>query len=152
MTRLSTILLSVLLCTGTAFAAGTRGTPDEAKALDLKGAALVEAQGDKAFGVIDDRGGPLVDRDLYITVIDRQGVMRASGFNVNQIGTNTWDAEDPDGMKFVQEFWKIVANDSHEGWLNYKIVDPISKKIAPKRAFVHQVGDYVLVCGSYIGG
>jgi hypothetical protein len=150
MTRHPAVSLILLLCAGTALAAGPRGTPDEAKALDLKGAALIEAQGDKAFDVIDDRGGPLVDRDLYITVIDRQGVMRASGFNKNQIGTNTWDAEDPDGKKFVQEFWKLVANDSHEGWLNYKIVDPVSKKIAPKRAFVHQVGDYVLVCGSYL--
>ncbi len=152
MTRLSILVCAALLCAGTAFAAGERGTPDEAKALDLKAAALVEAQGDKAFAVIDDRTGPLVDRDLYVTVIDKQGIMRASGFNKSLVGANTLDAEDPDGKKFVQEFWKVVANDSHEGWLTYKFVDPVTKKIAQKRTFLRQVGDYVLTCGSYIGG
>jgi hypothetical protein len=152
MIRLSTILLSLLLCMGAAFAAGERGTPDEAKVLALKAVALIEAQGDQSFPVIDDRTGPLVDRDLYITVLDRQGVMRASGFNKNLVGTNTWEAEDPDGKKFVQEFWKVVANDSHEGWLSYRFVDPVTRKIAQKRTYLHQVGDYVVTCGSYIDG
>jgi signal transduction histidine kinase len=151
MGRLITLLLVGLLCIGTTRAAGERGTPEEAKALALKAAAMVEAQGDKAFGVIDDRQGPLVDRDLYITVIDKQGVMRASGFNKSLVGSNTWDAEDPDGKKFVQEFWKVTDNDSHEGWLTYKFVDPVTKRIAQKRTYLHQVGDYVLTCGSYIG-
>jgi signal transduction histidine kinase len=151
MTRRNSFLLALLLLSGPAFAAGERGTPDEAKALALKAAALVEAQGDKAFDVIDDRGGPLVDRDLYVTVIDRQGIMRASGFNKNLIGTNTWDAEDPDGKKFVQEFWK-VANDSKEGWVTYRFVDPVTRKLAQKRTYLRQVGDYVLTCGSYVGG
>lgn len=132
-------------------AAADRGTADEAKALVQKAAALVKDQGDKAFEAIDQRPGPLVDRDLYITVIDRQGIMRASGFNKNLIGTNTWDAQDPDGKKFVQEFWKVVENDPHEGWITYKFVDPMSKKIAQKRTYLVQVGDYVLTCGSYLG-
>jgi signal transduction histidine kinase len=152
MGRLGIFVIAGLLCIGTAFAAAERGTPDEAKVLAMKAVALLEAQGDKAFDVIDDRNGPLVDRDLYITVTDRQGVMRASGWNKNLIGTNSWEAEDPDGKKFVQEFWKTVANDSHEGWLTYKFVDPVTKKIAQKRTFLHQVGDYVVTCGSYIGG
>jgi len=151
MTRRSMFLLALLFSTGNVFAAGDRGTADEAKALGLKAAALIESQGDKAFDIIDDRTGPLVDRDLYITVIDRQGIMRASGFNKSLVGTNTWDAEDPDGLKFVQEFWKAVANDSKEGWLTYKFVDPVTKKIAKKRAYLRQVGDYVITCGTYIG-
>jgi hypothetical protein len=78
--------------------------------------------------------------------------MRAGGFNKNLVGTNTWDAEDPDGTKFVQEFWKAVANDSKAGWPTCKFIDPITKKIARKRAHLRQVGDYVLTCGSCIGG
>jgi len=146
------LLLALLFSAGSVHAAGDRGTPDEAKALALKAAALIETQGDKAFDIVNDRAGPLVDRDLYVTVIDRLGVMRASGFNKSLVGTNTWDAEDPDGTKFVQEFWKAVANDGKEGWLTYKFVDPMTKKIARKRAYLRQVGDYLLTCGSYIGG
>jgi signal transduction histidine kinase len=150
--RRAVLLGTASLCVArSALAAAPRGTPDEAKALALKAAALVQAQGDKAFAMIDDRAGPLVDRDLYITVIDRKGVMQASGFNKNLIGANTWDAEDPDGMKFVQEFWKTVASDNHQGWLTYKFVDPVTRKIARKRTFLIQVGDYVLTCGSYAG-
>jgi hypothetical protein len=100
----------------------SKGELGQHQALGLKAAALIEAQCDNAFDVINDRTGPPVDRDLYITVIDRTGTMRASGFNKSLVGSNTWDAEDPDGMKFVQEFWKAVANDSKEGWLTYKFV------------------------------
>jgi len=151
--RRTVLLAAGLFCVRAigAFAAD-RGSPDDAKALALKAAELVRSEGDKAFDTIDQRPGPLTDRDLYITVIDRKGVMRASGFNKNLIGANTWDAEDPDGQKFVQGFWKAVDNDTHQGWLTYKFVDPVTKKIAQKRTFLVQVGDYVLTCGSYVGG
>lgn len=139
-----------LLATTTAYAAD-RGSADEAKALALKAAALFEAKGGDAIDAFNATKASFVDRDLYVTVIDHQGFVRASsGPSAALIGKNTWDAEDPDGKKFVQEFWKLADSGDNQGWLTYRYIDPLTKKLAHKKAFVRRVGDYVLTCGSYV--
>jgi len=145
-----TIVGFALVAASAAFAAD-RGSADEAKALTLKAAALFEAKGPAAIDAFNEAKGDFVDRDLYITIIDHQGIVRASsGPSAALIGKNTWDAEDPDGKKFVQEFWNITDGGDNQGWLTYKYVDPLTKKLARKKAFVRRIGDYVLTCGSYI--
>lgn len=147
----SFILISLALLTADAAIAIDRGSAEEAKALALKAAVLFESKGPMAIEAFNAAKDNFVDRDLYITVIDHQGVVRASsGPSAALIGKNTWDAEDPDGKKFVQEFWKITDGGTNEGWLTYKYVDPVTKKLAQKRTFVRRIGDYVLTCGSYI--
>jgi cytochrome c len=145
-----TIVGFALVAASAAFAAD-RGSADEAKALTLKAAALFEAKGPAAIDAFNEAKGNFVDRDLYITIIDHQGIVRASsGPSAALIGKNTWDAEDPDGKKFVQEFWNITDGGDNQGWLTYKYVDPLTKKLARKKTFVRRIGDYVLTCGSYI--
>ena len=147
----SFILISLALLTADTARAVDRGTAEEAKALALKAAALFESKGAGAIEAFNAAKDSFVDRDLYVTVVDHQGVVRASsGPSAALIGKNTWDAEDPDGKKFVQEFWKVTDGGSNEGWLTYKYVDPITKKLAQKRTFVRRIGDYILTCGSYI--
>lgn len=144
-------IIGFALVTASAAFAADRGSADEAKALTLKAAALFEAKGPAAVDAFNEAKNNFVDRDLYITIIDHQGVVRASsGPSAALIGKNTWDAEDPDGKKFVQEFWKITDGGDNQGWLTYKYVDPLTKKLARKKAFVRRIGDYVLICGSYI--
>jgi cytochrome c len=151
MKRLASLIIGFALIFGGAAMADERGSADEAKALALKAVALFDSQGEKALDAFNAGKASFVDRDLYITVIDMQGIVRASsGPSAALIGKNTMDAEDPDGKKFVQEFFKITAGESHEGWLTYKYVDPITKKIAQKRTFVHRTGGYVITCGSYV--
>lgn len=145
-----TIVGFALVAASAAFATD-RGSADEAKALTLKAAALFEAKGPAAIDAFNETKNSFVDRDLYITVTDHQGVVRASsGPSAALIGKNTWDAEDPDGKKFVQEFWKVADDGDGQGWLTYKYVDPFTKKLARKKTFVRRIGDYVLTCGSYI--
>jgi cytochrome c len=145
-----TIVGFALVAAGAAFAAD-RGSADEAKALALKAAALFEAKGPAAIDAFNETKDSFVDRDLYVTVTDQQGIVRASsGPSARLIGKNTWDAEDPDGKKYVQEFWKVTDGGDGQGWLTYKYVDPFTKKIARKKTFVRRIGDYVLTCGSYI--
>jgi cytochrome c len=145
-----TIVGLALVAAGATLAAD-RGSADEAKALTLKAAALFEAKGPAAIDAFNETKASFVDRDLYITVTDHQGVVRASsGPSAALIGKNTWDAEDPDGTKYVQEFWKVTDGADNQGWLTYKYIDPLTKKIARKRTFVQRIGDYVITCGSYI--
>jgi cytochrome c len=147
----SFILISLALLTADAALAVDRGSPEEAKALALNAAALFESKGPAAIEAFNATKDSFVDRDLYITVIDHQGVVRASsGPSAALIGKNTWDAEDSDGKKFVQEFWNITDGGANEGWLTYRYVDQVTKKLVQKRTFVRRIGDYVLTCGSYI--
>jgi len=74
MMRLAGLIISFVLLSGAALAAD-RGSADEAKALALKAAAMFEAQGDKAVDTFNADKAAFVDRDLYITVIDHQGVV-----------------------------------------------------------------------------
>lgn len=123
-------------------------TPDQAKALAEKAAALVASEGEKAFPIICDPKGEFVQGDLYVTVVDHQGVVRAT-LNPKLIGVNMWDSTDPDGVKFTQEPIKI-GDATGTGWFSYKFTNPISKKIEPKRAWVHKVGDYYVFSGAYV--
>ena len=143
------ILAALVFAATMGFAqANAAGTPEEAQALAEKAAVLVKAEGDKAFATLSDPNGGYVQGDLYVTVIDRQGVVHAN-INSKVIGVNMWEAKDPDGVLFTQELWKVVAS-AETGWTRYKYVNPTTKKIEPKKAWVHKVGDYVVLCGAYV--
>lgn len=148
---LKTIARLMALATFIAVAAAgvaRAATPEQAQALADKAASLVAKDGDKAFATLSDPNGPFHQGELYVTVLDRKGVVRAN-INPKLIGMNMWDARDPDGVLFTQDAWKAVAN-SETGWQSYKFVNPMSKKIEPKKTWVHKVGDYVVLCGAYV--
>ena len=131
------------------FASGARAaSPEEAQALAEKAVALVKAEGDKAFPKISDPNGEYVKGDLYVTVINKQGVILAN-LNPKLIGVNMWEATDPDGVKFTQQAWKATEQ-SPSAWVTYKFTNPESKRIEPKKAWVRRVGDFVLQTGVYI--
>ena len=142
------ITVAVLALAGAAIAPALAATPDEAKALAEKAAALVAAEGEKAFPTIADPNGAFHQGELYVTVIDRQGVVRAT-LNPKLIGVNMWEATDPDGVKFTQLGWKATEQ-SDTAWVSYKFSNPETKKIEPKKAWVHRVGDYIVQAGVYV--
>jgi hypothetical protein len=123
-------------------------TPEEAQAMADKAAALVAAEGEKAFPKFEDPNGEFHQGELYVVVIDRQGVVRST-LNQKLIGVNMWEATDPDGVKFTQQSWKSTEQ-SPTAWVSYKFTNPVSKKIEPKKAWVHRVGDYVVQTGVYV--
>ena len=123
-------------------------TADEAKAMAEKAAALVATQGEKAFPAFDDPNGEFHKGELYVVVIDKTGTIRAH-INSKLIGVNMWDATDQDGVKFTQLGWKATEQ-SETAWINYKFTNPDTKKIQPKKAWVHRVGDYVVQTGIYV--
>ena len=113
------------------------------------GQVIAGSPEDKAFQKIDDPNGDFVKGEVYVVVIDKQGVVRANGSNPKIIGVNMWEATDPDGVKFTQLSFS-ATDKSETAWINYKFTNPASKKIEPKRTFVHRVGDYVLQAGVYV--
>jgi len=141
-------VVAVMLFAGAALAPVRAATPDQAKALGNKAAALIASEGAKAFATINDPHGPFVKGELYVVVLDRKGVVRANGMN-KLIGMNMWNAKDPDGVLFTQKIVKLGTT-AGTGWVDYKFTDPATNKIEPKKTWVHGVGKYVVLCGVYV--
>ncbi len=142
------ILFASLFLLG-GFVAGARAaSPDDAKAMAEKAVALVKAEGEKAFPKLSDPNGEYVKGEIYVTVIDKQGVVRAN-INPKMIGVNMWDATDPDGVKITQLSWQATEN-AETAWISYKFTNHATKKIELKKTWVHRVGDYVVQSGVYI--
>ena len=143
-------LIRVLFLLSTLFSvhayAGATGTPDEAKAMAVNAAALLQQNGpDKAFPVFDAPGGPFHDRDLYVMVYDDTGKNVAHGANAALIGKNLMGLKDTDGVFVVRG---IVAVKT-EGWVDYKWPNPVTKKLAAKTTYVVRVGGYLVGVGAY---
>jgi hypothetical protein len=143
--RIGIVAMTML---GAAIAQGLAATPEEAQVMADKAAALIAAQGDKAFPAISDPNGEFHKGELYVVVIDRQGVVRAH-INSKLVGVNMWESADPDGVKFTQQSWKST-DQSPTAWISYKFTNPETKRIEPKKAWVHRVGDYVVQSGVYV--
>jgi signal transduction histidine kinase len=121
---------------------------DEAKALALKAAELLEREGPKNALVKFMEPGPFIDRDLYVFVLDMEGTLWASGAFPEGIGSNAWEAQDSGGNFFVQEMIHIAA-DKGEGWVEYDFFNPCTGERSPKASYVKRVGPLIVGVGAY---
>ncbi len=126
-----------------------RGTAREAEALVKKAVAYIKANGkEKAFAEFNNPKGRFVDRDLYVTVYDMNGVCLAHGFNQKMIGKNMIDLKDPDGKAMVKEKIDMAKTQDHF-WQHYKWPDPMTKTVKNKAMYVERAGDLLVACGIY---
>ncbi len=136
---------ATLLLAPCAWAAG-EATPDEAKAMAIKAAEHLKAVGpDKAFPDFDAKNGSWHDRDLYVYVLDINGVMLAHGTNPGLIGKSVLEVKDVDGKSMTREALAL----KEAGWVNYKWQNPLTKAVEPKVVYVVRVGDYFVEVGTY---
>jgi cytochrome c len=134
---------------GVVFAEAKKGTAAEAVAMVKKAIQYIEANGrEKAFAEFSNPKSKFVDRDLYITVYDMNGTCLAHGFNQKMVGKNMIDLKDPDGKAFVKERIE-TAKTKDKFWLDYKYINPMSKKIEQKSQYVEKTGDILVNCGVY---
>jgi cytochrome c len=148
---LSTILfgLAALAFNHAAFAAGDKGTADEATTLTKKAVAYLKANGkEKAFAEFSNPTGQFRDRDLYIFVIDFNGKSLAHGANAKLIDKNMADLKDADGKPFIKDFIE-VAKSKGKGWVDYKWPNPTTKAIEAKSSYVEKADDFIVACGIY---
>jgi cytochrome c len=141
--------LSILLLAALPAYAADRGTPDEAKALAEKAAVHFKDVGvDKAIADFVKPDGGYVDRDLFVVVYSPDNkVMASYGIPALQ-GKDATTMKDTDGKEFGKAI--IAAGKSGTpGWVEYRMTNPLTKKIEAKRSYVIQVGDYVVFVGAY---
>jgi hypothetical protein len=149
--KLTSIAFAILILVGSQLAAlaASNGTPDEAQAMVDKAVKLLAAEGsDKAFQAFDDPNGGFVDRDLYVFVINPEGVTVAHGANKALIGKSLLNLKDANGKAFIQEMLAL-GKDKGEGWVDYQWPNPTTKKVEPKSSYIKKVGDLIVGVGIY---
>jgi cytochrome c len=130
--------------------ASARGTAEEAKSLVEKAAAFYKASGkDATLKELSNASGQFVKGDLYVFAYGlTDGTVVAHPTNPKLIGKNMIDIPDPDGKLFRKEIWE-VAKAKGSGWVDYKYLNPESKKVERKTTYCLKVGDIILNCGAY---
>lgn len=129
---------------------GHHGTADEAKAMVEKAVAyLKEAGAETAFAAFNNKtNSTFHDRDLYIFVRGMDGNTVAHGANIGMIGHTSIELKDADGKLYNKEMIEL-AQSKGSGWVDYRWINPVDKKIEQKSSFIEKVGDYVVGAGFY---
>jgi signal transduction histidine kinase len=131
--------------------AASNGSADEAKSMVEKAVKVLQAEGkDKAFPQFNDTAGKFVDRDLYVFVLNMEGVTVSHGANKALIGKSLLNLKDADGKAFIQEMLDM-ANKSGSGWVDYKWPNPVTKKVEGKSSYIQKTGDVIVGVGIYKG-
>ena len=143
MKRLLGIMMIAVFCMGGyAGAQAEEFTMEDAKALTLKAAKLIETVGiDAARGQLHDIGGEYCKGEkgeLYVSVINWEGVWLAYPPRPAGGGKSVLNVKDPDGKFLVKEMID-VAKTKGEGWVEYRWLNPKTNKIQHKVAYVKRV-------------
>jgi cytochrome c len=125
-----------------------RGTPDQAKALVEKAAVRMKEVGvEKAFAAFNDPDGGFLDRDLFVFAYSPDGKIICTPRLPTLLGRDATALKDVDGKEFGKEIIAVAAGGG--GWIEYRMTNPVTKKVEPKKTYAVKVGDYVLGVGAY---
>jgi cytochrome c len=129
--------------------AADQATPEEAKALAERAAAHFKDVGpEKALADFNAADGGFVDRELFVVVYDPENKIQGSyGVPVLR-GKDATTLKDVEGKEFGKEIIAL-AKSQGSGWVEYRMTNPVTKKISPKRSWVIGLGDYVLFVGAF---
>ncbi len=144
------LVLALALIFGAALL-GQAATLDEAKALGIKAAEFVKANGrDKGIAEIGNPKGQFSKGEVYVTLHDLNGVILAFSPNPSLVGRNHLEMKDPDGRYFNKETVEI-AKTKGSGWIEYSWTNPATMKIGRKKAWVQRVEgtDMYTLCGIF---
>lgn len=149
--KLRILLAAVLafgLMSGAAAAQTAKPTQDDAKAITLKAVELIAAKGLEEAAKTFNADGEFKFGEIYVNVIDLAGVWKVYPPRPAGAGQSVINVKDPDGKMVVQEIIK-VANETSEGWVEYRWLNPASNKIEPKVTYVKRVPGQDLI--AYVG-
>lgn len=144
---LSLVALTAGLATQGVLAAD-RSTPHEARAMFDRAVEYMEANGpERAFAAFNDPKGEFVRKDLYVFVIDEQGVYQASGAAPDAlVGLTVLNTTDAAGNPLFREMIDITRA-RQEGTVRYMWLNRLTNKVEPKVSYVRKMGPYVLGVG-----
>lgn len=143
------LVLGATLATGTVVAEEKRVTAKEAEAMVRKGVMHIKSTPrDKAMADITDPRGQFVDRELYLTVYNMEGVAQAHGANAKFVGKNMLNLRDGNGKEHIRERMELAKTKS-AFWQDFTFLNPVNKKIEPKQMYCEKADDLVVCGGIY---
>lgn len=132
-----------------ATAADQQVSREEAVAIVKKALSYIRQNGkEKALLEFSKPQGQFVDREMYIAVLDLNGVMLAHGANSKLIGKSLLEIKDVHGKAFVREQID-VARTKGSGWVDFEWVNPVSQNIEHRSAYLERMEDYFVLSGVY---
>lgn len=137
----------VLIMSATTPSFGTRGPPPlhqaaEIEALVNRAAEVLEERGSGAFGEFRKKGSPWRYGDVYLFVVNMQGVVLFNAAHPNREGRDLLNERDADGKQFHRDFVEIVSRFG-SGWVDYMFPRPGQAVPSVKWSYV---------CGTRIDG
>jgi len=132
MKRIMICLVVAAIVMGVSYAAYA-GAEEDAKALAQREAVFIKQNGrDAGIAEIMKPNGEFKKDDLFLTLIDLEGVVVANAAVPQLVGANIKE------MKDVRQSIEI-AKTKGGGWLEYSFTDQNAEKIAPRKAWVQKV-------------
>ena len=126
-----------------------QGTADEAKELVMRAYELIQKLGfTRAADEFYKKDGSYISKDLYIFALDREGIYRVMGMDINKTGTNVSAAPGVDAERLLADAWKRAEQGG--GWIEYNIINLATGDVRGKSSFVMPINDDLLIgCGAY---
>lgn len=148
-------LLFYSFCT-TAFAI-ERSNAEDAISLVVKAVDYIKKHGrEKSIAEFNRMDSPFnttsdmnKNGDLYVFVMDPDGVEVANGKTPKMTGKNLMDLRDSDGVYLQRELLKACDSKDGKGWVNYKWPNSITKEIELKASYVEKIGSLCVGAGIY---
>jgi cytochrome c len=130
-------------------ASAERATPPEAEALVKKAIAHYKKAGkQKALADFTKKDAGFIDRDLYVTVYDYNGLALAH-INPKFVGKNMIDLRDENGKLHIKERIELAQKEG-SGWQDLAgRVNPTTLKLESKRMYFERYDNLVFAAGAY---
>ena len=126
-----------------------QASADEAHALVTKAMAHLDQAGrERAFADFHTTGGAFLDRDLYIFVFDRNGMISVFGSRPELVGEPAGAIPGLEPVSFLERAWG--AANGGGGWIQYDVISPGTKAVTPKESYILPLGHNEFIgCGAY---
>jgi cytochrome c len=125
-----------------------RAGKEQADALLEEAVNAVKKDPKSALAAFNDMNGEFVRDDLYVFVVDLNGIMRAHGINPRLINKNAMDLKDIKDKSIIKPIVD-TAKEKGKGSVVYQWQNPLTKKVETKHTSFRKVGDYIVAVGYF---
>lgn len=123
--------------------------PEEARLMVDKAYEYIKSYGkDRAITEFNNPRGDFVKGELFIFIMDYNGIILAYGGNTDLVGKNMFDAKDVQGNYISRDVIKL-AKTRGNGWHEYYFKNPHTEEVQLKATYFQAVDDYYIGCGIY---
>ncbi len=128
-----------------------QGSADEARQMVFDAMVEIGRLGLREASVVfHDPASRFNLKDLYVFVIDRNGIYIVCGADKSRVGVRLGDLLGEVGDQLTQEAWAVCDKDGG-GWVTYLIDNPQTHEMQTKLSYVVPVdGDRLVGCGCYV--